>query len=223
MRKSTRLLVFVTFLAGLMTSCSNKKTHVVEFYANNLGEFYQVITVNHNEKVVRPQDPPAPTNFAFDKWYADTSYETTFDFNKKIKKDTRVFAKWTENKPYVADKRTFHVVGELNDPRVDYINWNAGGTEGVDWDARSYLEKDAYTNLFTIELPIGELGEFKVKVAGVGWSSDTEFTYGNIDPSDHNEHITGGDMNNIKVVTAGLYKIEVETTFLWAKVTRIGD
>lgn len=222
MRKLTKLLFSASLSTLLLAGCS-AKSHTVEFYANNLGEFYTAVIVGHNEKIARPKLPPAPINFNFEDWFADMKYEKKFDFAKPIKKDTQVFAKWKENRPYVSDERKFHVVGELNNPDVDYINWEAVGEEGVTWDVRSYLVKDADTNLFTIELPIGEDGQFKVKVAGVGWGGDLEFGYGNIDPADYNEHIEGADYGNIKVLTAGLYKIEVETTFEWAKVTRIGD
>lgn len=222
MKKLKMFVVALLFAGGLLTSC-NAKTHTVEFYASNLGDFYVAVTVNHNDKVARPAVPPAPTNFKFDAWYADTLFAKKFDFTLPITKDTRVFAKWEQNKPYVADERIFHVVGELNNPELDYINWNAGGEEGVNYDARSYLTKDEHTNLYTIELQIGALGEFKVKVAGAAWDTDLEFGYSSIDPRDYNEHIDDGDSGNIKVLTAGLYKIQVETTFEWAKVVRLSD
>lgn len=219
-----KLKVFlITVIATVFLAGCNAKSHTVEFYANNLGEFYLAVTVEHNEKVSRPKLPEAPLNFTFEDWFGDQEYAEKFDFSKPIKKDTQVFAKWKENRPYVADERIFHVVGELNHPESDFVNWNTSGTAGVDWDERSYLTKDEHTNLYSIELPIGELGAFKVKVAGVDWGSDLEFNYGNIDPSDYNEHIEGGEHSNIIALTEGVYKIEVESTFEWARVTLLSD
>lgn len=47
--------------------------------------------------------PPANTsiyNYEFEGWFADAEFTTSFDFNKPVKRDTRVFGKWTERKNY---------------------------------------------------------------------------------------------------------------------------
>lgn len=223
MRKVNKLLMMSLFTLGLLAGCSNKQVHTVEFYAHSKGEFYMAIAVNHKEKVKRPVMPTAPINFTFDDWWVDQAFSAKFDFDKPIKKDTMIFAKWKENRVYVPDERVFHVVGETNNPDLNYINWNDVGEEGVAYDERSYLTKDEYTNLYSIELALGAEAKFKVKVAGAAWGSDTEFNFNHIDVSDRNEYIAEADYGNIQVLEDGLYKIEIETTFMWAKVVRVGD
>lgn len=223
MRKFKSSLLMLIFTLGLLSGCSNERIHTVEFYTNSNGEFYKAVTVHHNEKVSRPPAPEAPTNFTFDNWWVDQNYSAKFDFNKPIKKDTTIFGKWVENRPYVADERIFHIVGETTNPASNFINWNAVGEEGVAFDVRSYLTKDEFTNLYSIELSLDTSSKFKVKVAGAAWGSDTEFSYGNIDILDQHEYIGGADHDNIEILEDGLYKIEVETTYMWAKVTRIGE
>lgn len=47
--------------------------------------------------------PPANTsiyNYEFEGWFADAEFTTPFDFNKPVKRDTRVFGKWAERKNY---------------------------------------------------------------------------------------------------------------------------
>ncbi len=223
MRKVNKLLMIALFPLGLLSGCSNESSHTVEFYANNIGEFYQAVIVNHNEKVSRPATPIAPTNFTFDDWWVDQNYSAKFNFNRVIKKDTAVFGKWVENRPFVADDRIFHIVGETTNPALSYINWNTVGEEGIDYDVRSYLTKDEFSNLYSIELSLDALSKFKIKVPGVAWGADTEFNYNNIDVADRNEDIAEADYGNIQILKDGLYKIEIETTYMWAKVTRLGE
>jgi len=224
----------VTLLAGCKPKPSSStppvtseppvvEKHIVEFYEDNLGKFYLEVEVEHGEKVARPADPAARKDYDFSGWWVDEEYSAEFDFDTAITKDTSIYGKWTFNPPYEPDDRTFHVTGALNNTDLDYINWNDAGEEGVDWDVRSYLTKAEDSNLYSIELEIGYLGKFKVKIPGRPWDSDLEFDFTHIREEDLNEDIQEGDLRNIQIINAGLYKIEVESTYKWARVTRLGD
>lgn len=197
--------------------------HLVEFYEDNLGKFYMEVEVAHNTPVAKPADPAARANFDFDGWWTSTAYETRFDFETLIVADTKIYGRWEFAPEYVEDENTYHVVGDMANTDLSYINWEATGEEGVDWDVRSYLEKAEDSNLFSIELEIGYLGKFKVKIPGRPWDADTEFDFTFIAEEYQHEYLQEADNRNIQVKTAGLYKIEVETTWLWARVTRLGD
>ncbi|OKL36236.1 InlB B-repeat-containing protein, partial [Domibacillus mangrovi] len=53
-------------------------------------------SITHGGKVTKPADP-AKTGSTFGGWYADTDFETEFDFTKEITSDTVIYAKWTAN------------------------------------------------------------------------------------------------------------------------------
>lgn len=197
--------------------------HLVEFYEDNVGKFYLEVEVAHGTKVTQPADPTARANYEFAGWWVDEEYSAEFDFDTLIEEDTTIFGKWDFAPEYVPDTRTFQIVGALNNTDVDYVNWNDAGEEGVAWDVRSYLTKAEDSNLYSLEIEIGYLGKFKIKIPGRPWDSDQEFDFTHIKEEDKNEFIQEGDLRNIQVTDSGLYKIEVETTWLWVKVTRLGD
>lgn len=197
--------------------------HTVEFYEDNLGKLYLEVEVEHGKKVPKPADPNPRTDYDFSGWWVDEEFSAEFDFDTAIITDTSIYGKWKFNPAYVPDERTFHLVGALNNPDLDYINWNDAGEEGIAWDVRSYLVKAEDSNLYSIEVEIGYLGQFKVKIPGRPWDSDMEFDYTHIREEELNEDIQEGDNRKIQIINAGLYKIEVESTYKWARATRLGD
>lgn len=220
------------FLAGCKPSSSTSPEpssetpvvkHLVEFYEDNVGKFYLEVEVEHNTKVAKPADPAARKDYDFDGWWTTAAYAERFSFDTLIVEDTTIYGKWIYNPQYVADERTFHVVGDMQNTELAYINWNAAGEEGVDWDVRSYLTKAEDSNLYSIEYEVGYLGKFKIKIPGRSWDSDTEFNYLSIREEDLKDYLKEADNKNIQVTTAGKYLIEVETTYNWARVTRLGD
>lgn len=216
--------LFAGLLAvGLLAACKPAVTHTVTFWADNVGAFYEEVEVKDGAKVARPATDPTRNKFTFADWWADDQYTAKFDFEQPIKADTDVYGKWEP--VFEPDTRTFHLVGDMQNTDVSYINWNASGTEGVEWDVRSYLEKvePEKNNLYAIEIEIGYLGKFKVKVPGTPWDGGQEFDFTHVAEADRHEYLQEGDTRNIQVKTAGKYRIEVETTYLWAKVTRLGD
>lgn len=231
MTKKIKGLVVAMLALGFLAGCTKppvedsveKVYHTVEFYEDNVGKFYKEVEVEDGTKVEKPADPAARKDYEFAGWWVDEAYSAEFSFDTLIKKDTSIYGKWDFSPEYVPDERTFHLVGDLQNTDVSYINWNASGVEGTDWDTKSYLTKAEDSNLYSIEIEIGYLGKFKVKIPGRPWDSDLEFNWSKIKEEDHVPEIQEGDLGNIQVTTAGLYKIEVETTWLYAKVTRLGD
>lgn len=195
-------------------------THWVTFYMDTLGGFYKEIEVVNGEKVEMPADPTRE-GYTFIGWFTDTAFTTPFDPNVAITEPVNVYAKFS--KDYVPDTNTYHIVGDMQNTDISFINWNATGTEGIDWDVRSYLTKAEDSNLFTIELEIGYLGKFKIKQPGEPWNEGIEYDFTDIAVANQFEYLQEADNRNIQVKTAGKYRIELETTLETVIVTRIGD
>ena len=49
-------------------------------------------TITYGEKVSKPTTDPEKTDYVFDGWYTDSSFNTLFDFNKLIDDDTIIYA-----------------------------------------------------------------------------------------------------------------------------------
>lgn len=54
-------------------------------------------SILHNEKAAEPS-APTKTGYTFEGWYSDDAFETGFNFDTAIKKDTVIYANWTINK-----------------------------------------------------------------------------------------------------------------------------
>ncbi|OQC10613.1 MAG: hypothetical protein BWX74_00533 [Tenericutes bacterium ADurb.Bin087] len=198
------------------------ETIYVNFYINDLGVIYAEKEIKKGHVLVDMPANPTRDGYEFQGWFNEPELETAFNPTKFIFEDKDVYPKW--NKLYVPDTRTFHVVGSLANPDFSYINWNAVGTEGVEWDVRSYLEKATDSNLYSIELVIGFRGEFKIKIPNAEWDAELQFSYGKIREEDRNdENFVAGGFDNVQIINAGAYLIEIETTYEWLKVTRTGD
>ncbi|OQA78787.1 MAG: hypothetical protein BWY30_00460 [Tenericutes bacterium ADurb.Bin239] len=195
----------------------------VSFYVNTLGVLHEEIKVKAGHVLLEMPTEPERDEYNFLGWYTDTALETEFDPTAFVLEDTDVYAKW--RKIYVPDTRPWHLAGSL--ANTDYkgiITWADEGEVGVDWGEESYLAKDADSNLFSIEVVIGFRGEFKIKVAGAVWDTQLQFSYGKIRENDRNDdNFIVGDFDNVKIINAGTYKLEIETDEEWLKVTRTGD
>ncbi|MCR4610322.1 MAG: InlB B-repeat-containing protein [Lachnospiraceae bacterium] len=74
----------------------------------------------------RPSDVPTKDGKIFAGWYADSACTTSFDFNKALKEDTTVYAKWDGDPASPTDYR---VVFESNGgTKVDSIVVSSGNT-----------------------------------------------------------------------------------------------
>lgn len=215
-------LLAVGFLAGCGTSSSQTpvETHYVTFYMDTVGGFYKEVEVEHGKTVEMPADP-VKTGYTFHGWYTDTKLTAEFDPKTPIVEDLSVYADFT--KDYAPDTNTYHIVGDMANTDLKYINWNATGEEGKDWDVKSYLTKAADSNLFTIELEIGYMGKFKIKQPGEPWDGGIEYDFTDIPEDKQFDYLQEGDSRNIQVKTAGKYKVELETTAETVIVTRLGD
>lgn len=72
------------------------KKHAVEFVMNGYGEQVDKQMVSDGQKASKPADPTDANNeYQFDGWF-ESDMQTTFDFNKTIKADTKVYAKWSK-------------------------------------------------------------------------------------------------------------------------------
>ncbi|WP_415674392.1 InlB B-repeat-containing protein, partial [Vagococcus fessus] len=68
------------------------KKYTVRFETNG-GDKIESQTVQHGKTSTEPV-PPTYGDKGFEGWYADSKFETVFDFTKPITKDTVVYAKW---------------------------------------------------------------------------------------------------------------------------------
>lgn len=196
---------------------SETVTHTVEFYVFDVGALYKEVEVAHGEKVAKPADPTR-AGYIFETWF-DAETEEAYDFNAPVTKDLELYGIW--DKEYERDERIFHIVGGVENTELDYIGWQ---TDINDIDERSYLERiSEEENLFAIELEIGYMGKFKIKVAGRPWDADTEFDYEQIREDDLQDYLQEADNRNIQVKKSGNYRIVIESTYEWIQVTRLGD
>ena len=60
------------------------------------GLFGDTQVLSMGDKAVRPADP-VKTGYVFEGWYADAAYTTLFDFNKAVRSDIMIYAKWRQS------------------------------------------------------------------------------------------------------------------------------
>lgn len=96
--KNTYQIVAKVTSGGLDTSKdpSLNGLHTVTFSLNDgSGSAYQLQAVTDGAKVSKPVDPTLSAR-EFLGWYADSDCTTRFDFSTKIRKDTILYASWSE-------------------------------------------------------------------------------------------------------------------------------
>ncbi|MBS4219173.1 InlB B-repeat-containing protein [Bacillus sp. FJAT-49711] len=71
----------------------NINKYLVVFNSNG-GSTVASEIVNHNDKVIKPENP-TKTGHIFDNWYIDTLFTNTYDFDLPIMDNTTLYAKWT--------------------------------------------------------------------------------------------------------------------------------
>lgn len=84
---------------------------------------------------------PTVEGFTFDGWYADKTYNTTFDFNTSITSNTTVYAKWTA-KDYEVSFITEH--GKT--PTSQNVKYNGTADDPGKLTAEGYTFDDWYTD-----------------------------------------------------------------------------
>ena len=228
MKKFFRNLMLMGLALGALVGCGGNKpseapvTHYVTFWYGPTDAMYKEVEVEHGKTVDRPEDP-TKEGFTFLDWYGDDKLENVFDFATLINEDTDVYAKWQRD--YVPSDSVYHIVGDLANTDLTYINWEAVDTTLI--DERSYMTKADDSNVFSIELEIGYLGKFKIKKPGVPWDGDTQGQWGNVrqvkEGTELPEYLQESDLGNIQVNDAGLYRIDFDEDELIVDVTRLGD
>lgn len=73
------------------------KIHKVNFIVDD--SVYKSENVLNMENVMKP-DVPIKEGYSFINWYSDSNYDTLFDFDSKITKDTNIYAKFEEDIKY---------------------------------------------------------------------------------------------------------------------------
>jgi len=81
-------------VTGTVLGAEVNTTYIVTFYDGTT--VLDTEEVGHNQTVTQPEDPEKE-NFTFDNWYADASFNTAFDFSKKITANTSVYAKFNQD------------------------------------------------------------------------------------------------------------------------------
>ncbi len=71
------------------------------------GSAVAAVTVDYGKTVSKPADPTKGGDAIFAGWYADSGYETEFDFSKPITGVTTVYAKWDTPIRITQDGSTF--------------------------------------------------------------------------------------------------------------------
>ena len=115
---------------------------------------------------------PKVEGFTFDGWYADKTYNTTFDFNTSITSNTTVYAKWTAN-----DYEVSFITEHGKTPASQNVPYNGTATDPGKLTAEGYTfigwyTDDAHTKEFNFNTLIK--GDTKVYAK---WEKNAPNTY----------------------------------------------
>ena len=225
MKKFLRSVMTLGLAVGLLSGCKGTtpvEKHTVFFWMGPTESLYKEVEVEHGKKVEKPT-APTKEGFTFIDWYADKALETKFNFDKADEEDLDVYAKWS--KDYVPSENQFHIVGDLQNTDLEYINWEP--TDMTKIDERSYMTLSEGVNIWTIELEIGYLGKFKIKQPGIEWNAGIEFNWKHVrevkEGGEVPAYLKEGDMDNIQITDCAKYKIELDEDNSVVDVTRLGD
>jgi len=105
MKKIFLLIAATALLAGVFTSCKKDEEvapevkYKVTFNAMDgmfsNGKSTKDTTVLSGSKVTKPSENPVLAGSVFDNWYADSLFNTVYDFNTAVTKDLTIYAKYT--------------------------------------------------------------------------------------------------------------------------------
>lgn len=99
-------------------------------------------TIEHGKPIDTDKlTPPIVEGFTFDGWYADKTYNTTFDFNTSITSNTTVYAKWTANDYYVS-----FVTEHSDAPASQNVKYNGTAKDPGKLSAEGYTFIGWYTD-----------------------------------------------------------------------------
>lgn len=165
-----RLGVLLFSSIALLASCGakdNSKKYTVTFYDGET--VLKEEKVKENEKAARFE--PTKENYDFVNWYATPSYNHLFDFDTEIKKDTSIYAGFSQFKE---DTREFNIVGSGRSPLLSVSNW------GKVIQDEHKLQKTAGKNEYKITLDLYEDDAFQFALntswyhqRGVGYFTTT--------------------------------------------------
>lgn len=98
MKKNLFRLAAVLVVLALFFACSSNTVYYTVSYEPNGGSYVASEQVPSGGKATAPV-APTKSGYTFDGWYEDAEFTIAFDFETKIYKSYKLYAKWTENKP----------------------------------------------------------------------------------------------------------------------------
>ena len=176
-------------------------------FETNGGSVYQTISLNAGDKVEKPTDPTKESkvekgmeiSYSFAGWYSDPNFENEFSFDTEILTDTKIYAKWEENKKiaegYKEVKTSMNVssyaskVGQLSEDLISGMFSIESGTtirtRSRGWEQKEYKDypylnqypmNDGSTSIadlssFTHSVKITDKKGIKVITPGYGYVS----------------------------------------------------
>lgn len=129
-------------------------------FVSNQGSFADQ-TIEHGKLIDTGKlTIPEVEGYTFDGWYADDNYSTEFDFTQPIKRNTKVYAKWTAN-----DYEVSFVTEHGNAPTSQNVPYNGTADDPGTLTAEGYTfigwyADEAHKTKFDFSTPI--TGDTKV-------------------------------------------------------------
>ncbi len=136
----------------------NIANHTVDFDMGGHGTQIKSQKVEDDTRAFQPEDPEED-GLMFKGWYADSDYQTPFNFNDPITQDTTVYARWgSETDPDVCEVH-FDMGGHGTQVPYQNVSWGEKATEPEDpsetgWIFGGWYTDDTFETTFDFTEPI---------------------------------------------------------------------
>ena len=165
------------------------ESYTVTFNMNGHGTQIDPQTVKAGSKATKPAVDPTAEGWTFDGWYADATFNVTFDFDAAINANTTVYAKWTENpgpQPYAytivvgagSEWTKGGSTGLIITSDAPFAKFNSVEVDGNTIAATNYAAEEGSTKitLAPAYLETLSVGTHSIKIVSNDGSASTNFT-----------------------------------------------
>ncbi len=162
------VLVVIVCIILLLIGCT-KKNYTITFDSNG-GTSVNDQKINKGENASEPTDPTRD-GYIFEGWYLDEDFTKPFDFDTKIDKNTKLYAKWTKvdgstctktcGEGYVLDKENCKCITE-EEAKTTTTTTKADGNKTT--NKRTYRVTSVSLNKSSLRLVVGDSETLKLTI-----------------------------------------------------------